>query len=48
MSNKIKYRRVGDYLIPSLILSPKEEKVMLGKRGMMHKTYLAEHRKVFF
>ncbi len=50
MSNKnsISYRRVGDYLIPNLILSPEEASVTLGKWGMMHKTYLEKHKKVFF
>lgn len=50
MSNKnsIQYRRVGDYLIPNLILPPEETAVTLGKWGMMHKTYLKKHKKVFF
>ena len=41
--NKIQYRRVGDYLIPNLILPPEEAKVTLGKWGIMHKTYLEKH-----
>ena len=48
MSNKIQYRRVGDYLIPNLILPPEETSVTLGKWGMMHKTYLEKHKKVLF
>ena len=48
MSNKIQYRRVGDYLIPNLILPPDEAKVTLGKWGTMHKTYLEKHKNVFF
>ena len=48
MSNKIQYRRVGDYLIPNLILPPEESKVTLGKWGMMHKDYLQKNKKVFF
>ena len=48
MSNKIQYRRVGDYLIPNLILPPEETAITLGKWGMMHKTYLEKHKKVFF
>ncbi|MBR2411653.1 MAG: TnpV protein [Clostridia bacterium] len=48
MSNKIQYRRVGDYLIPNLILPPEEAKVTLGKWGIMHKTYLEKHKKVLF
>lgn len=48
MSNKIQYRRVGDYLIPNLILPPEEASVSLGKWGMMHKSYLEKNKKVFF
>ena len=50
MSNKnsIQYRRVGDYLIPNLILPPKESSITLVKWGMMHKDYLEKHKKVFF
>ena len=48
MSNKIQYRQVGDYLIPNLVLPPEEAAIALGKWGMMHKTYLEKHKKVFF
>ena len=48
MSNKIQYRRVGDYLIPNLRLPPEETRVTLGKWGMMHKSYLEKHKKVLF
>ena len=48
MSNKIQYRRVGDYLIPNLALPPKEASITLGKWGMMHKDYLEKHKKVLF
>lgn len=50
MSNKnsISYRRVGDYLIPNLILPPEEASVTLGKWGMLHKDYLEKHNRVFF
>lgn len=48
MSNKIQYRRVGDYLIPNLILPPEEASVTLGKWGMLHKNYLLNHKKVLF
>ena len=48
MSNKIQYRRVGDYLIPNLILPPEEAKIRLGKWGMLHKDYLFNHKKVLF
>ena len=48
MSNKIQYRRVGDYLIPNLIIPPEEANITLGKWGMMHKSYLEKHKKVLF
>ena len=48
MSNKIQYRRVGDYLIPNLIIPPEEASVTLSKWGMMHKDYLQKNKKVFF
>lgn len=46
--SKITYRRVGDYLIPNLILPPEETAITLGKWGMMHKSYLEKHKKVLF
>ena len=48
MSNKIQYRRVGDYLIPNLILPPEEAKVTLGKWGMIYKDYLLKNKKGVF
>ena len=50
MSNKnsIQYRRVGDYLIPNLIIPPEEANITLGKWGMMYKDYLEKHKKVLF
>ncbi len=50
MSNKksISYRRVGDYLIPNLILSPEEANIRLGKWGMLHRDYQKKHNRVFF
>lgn len=50
MSNKskIQYHRVGDYLIPNLIIPPEESSVTLGKWGMMHKDYLEKHKKELF
>ncbi|MBE6715426.1 MAG: TnpV protein [Ruminococcaceae bacterium] len=46
--SKITYRQVGDYLIPNLIIPPEEANVKLGKWGMLHKTYLENHKKVLF
>ena len=48
MSNKIQYRRVGDYLIPNLIIPLEEASVTLGKWGMLYKSHLEKHKKVFF
>ncbi len=48
MSKKIQYRRVGDYLIPNLIIPPEEANITLGKWGMMYKSYLEKHKKVLF
>ncbi len=50
MSNKnaTQYRRVGDYLIPNLILLPEEANIRLGKWGMMHKDYIEKHKKAVF
>ena len=50
MSNKnsISYRRVGDYLIPNLVLPPEEANITLGKWGMLHKDFLLKHKKVLF
>ena len=48
MSNKIQYRRVGDYLIPNLMLPPEEANVRLGKWGILHKDYLEKHNRVLF
>lgn len=46
--NSISYRRVGDYNIPNLILSPDEANVRLGKWGMLYKDYLFNNKKVVF
>lgn len=46
--NTIKYRQVGDYLIPNLVLPPEEANIKPGKLGMLHKDYLLKHKKVLF
>ena len=50
MSNKnsISYHRVGDYLIPNLVLPPEEASVKLGRWSMLHKDYLLKNKKVLF
>ena len=45
---KISYRRVGDYLIPNLIIPPEEVRITLGKWGMLYKDYLLKHKKIVF
>ena len=46
--NSISYRRVGDYKIPNLTLTPEETNVRLGKWGMLHKDYLEKYNRVLF
>ena len=48
MSNKIQYRRVGDYIIPNLVLPPEETAITLDKWGMIYKDYLQKNKKVHF
>jgi hypothetical protein len=43
---EISYSKVGDYLIPNLILP--EEEQSIGKYGRMRRRYLKEHRPVLF
>ena len=43
---EISYFKVGDYLIPNLILP--EEEQSIGKYGRMRRRYLKEHRPVLF
>ena len=45
---KITYRRVGDFLIPNLILPPEAANITLGKWGMMYKSYLEKHKSPLF
>ena len=47
-NNSITYRKVGDYMIPNLVLPPEESCIKLGKWGMLHKDYLINHKKVEF
>ncbi len=42
------YRQVGDFKIPNLTLPPEEAAIKLGKWGLLHKTYLERHNKLFF
>ena len=47
-NSNIQYRRVGDFNIPNLTISPEEANIRLGKWGMLHKDYLLKHKKVVF
>ena len=44
---ELKYIRCGDYLLPDLGLTEKEQKP-IGKYGMMRMDYLKEHRPILF
>lgn len=44
----IQYRRVGDFNIPNLTISPEEANIRLGKWGMLHKDYLLKNKKALF
>ena len=41
------YRQVGDYFIPNLVL-PDTGDYQIGKYGRMRRSYLKEHRKIFY
>ena len=45
---EITYTKVGDYLIPDLILPPEKEHRSIGIWGKRHKRYLMEHKKAIF
>jgi hypothetical protein len=47
---KITYTRIGDYLIPDIILSepPCEITAPLGRYGMMHKEYLRKEKPALY
>ena len=47
-NTNITYRRVGDFNIPNLMLSPEEANIKLGKWGLLHKMYLEKHNRAFF
>ncbi|MDR0292783.1 MAG: TnpV protein, partial [Oscillospiraceae bacterium] len=42
--NELTYERAGDYLLPCIRLSDPPDAPPLGRYGMMHKTYLREHK----
>ena len=46
-NNGLWYEHIGDYYIPALILSSKEQR-SIGKWGRMHCDYLKEHHTIRF
>ena len=46
-NNGLWYELIGDYYIPVLTLSSKEQRP-IGKWGRMHREYLREHRPILF
>ena len=45
---KITYREVNGYLIPNLRLPSEEASIILGKWGMVYKSYLEKHKSAHF
>ncbi|MCL1883480.1 MAG: TnpV protein [Defluviitaleaceae bacterium] len=45
---KLTYTQVGDYLLPNIQLSESPDALPLGRYGMMHKSYLKEHKPVLY
>jgi len=50
MRNKITYTCIVDYLLPNIKLNepPPKTTKPLGRYGIMHKSYLQEHRPIFY
>ncbi len=44
----IEYIRYGDYLLPNIVLSDPPGAPPLGKYGLMHKTFLKEHKPILY
>ena len=44
----ISYTLHGDYYLPDLKLPEDEDKRTIGKWGNMHKSYLQQHKRVFY
>ena len=45
---EITYTRVGDYMLPDIILSDPPQAPPLGKYGMMHKSYLKAEKPMLY
>ena len=50
MNSKITYYRVGDYLLPNVILNESQREITapLGRYGRMHKAYLREQCPILY
>lgn len=44
----IRYTLHGDYYLPDLVLHEQEDNRPIGKWGSMHKSYLKQHKRVFY
>ena len=45
---QIEYAQCGDYLLPCIKLSDPPDAPPLGRYGMMHKSYLQEHKSALY
>lgn len=45
---ELTYQRKGDYLFPNIAVEEKEEPAVIGKYGMLCRTYLKENRKGWY
>ena len=44
----ITYTLVGDYYLPNIVLSDPPDAPPLGRYGMMHKSYLKNHKPILY
>jgi hypothetical protein len=45
---EIEYVKCGDYLLPNIVLSDPPGAPPLGRYGLMHKTFLKEHKPILY
>lgn len=48
MTEELTYTQIGEYLYPDLSLPEPEADTPMGKYGMLHKTYLKEHKPMLY
>ena len=46
--SEISYTLIGDYYLPNIVLSDPPDAPPLGRYGMLHKSYLQEHRPILY